>query len=97
MTVGEAPKVSRREWIGLAVIALPCLLYSMDLRHLRAAAFRASLTAFLLSIFVMAGMIFFITQYLQLVLGLSLLEASLWTLPSASRLIAGGRPRRPPL
>src|ERR1044071_9426313 len=26
-----APKAGRREWIGLAVIALPCLLYSMDL------------------------------------------------------------------
>jgi DHA2 family multidrug resistance protein-like MFS transporter len=27
----DAPKATRREWIGLAVIALPCLLYSMDL------------------------------------------------------------------
>jgi MFS transporter, DHA2 family, multidrug resistance protein len=27
----EAPRAGRREWIGLAVIALPCLLYSMDL------------------------------------------------------------------
>ncbi|HEX2502321.1 MAG TPA: MFS transporter [Miltoncostaeaceae bacterium] len=26
-----APRAGRREWIGLAVIALPCLLYSMDL------------------------------------------------------------------
>ena len=26
-----APRATRREWIGLAVIALPCLLYSMDL------------------------------------------------------------------
>lgn len=25
------PKATRREWIGLAVLALPCLLYSMDL------------------------------------------------------------------
>src|SRR6266542_805418 len=25
------PKAGRREWLGLAVIALPCLLYSMDL------------------------------------------------------------------
>src|ERR1051325_10048772 len=25
------PKAGMREWIGLAVIALPCLLYSMDL------------------------------------------------------------------
>jgi DHA2 family multidrug resistance protein-like MFS transporter len=28
-TVG--PKATRKEWIGLAVLALPCLLYSMDL------------------------------------------------------------------
>jgi DHA2 family multidrug resistance protein-like MFS transporter len=26
-----APRATRREWIGLAVIALPCLLYAMDL------------------------------------------------------------------
>jgi MFS transporter, DHA2 family, multidrug resistance protein len=26
-----APRAGRREWVGLAVIALPCLLYSMDL------------------------------------------------------------------
>jgi MFS transporter, DHA2 family, multidrug resistance protein len=25
------PKASRRDWIGLAVIAIPCLIYSMDL------------------------------------------------------------------
>ena len=37
MTVDEAPKASRREWIGLAVIALPCLLYSMDLTVLELA------------------------------------------------------------
>jgi DHA2 family multidrug resistance protein-like MFS transporter len=29
--MSEVPKATRREWIGLAVIALPCLLYSMDL------------------------------------------------------------------
>lgn len=32
------PKATRREWIGLAVIALPCLLYSMDLTVLNLAA-----------------------------------------------------------
>ena len=32
MVTGTAPpRAGRREWIGLAVIALPCLLYSMDL------------------------------------------------------------------
>src|SRR5689334_5718315 len=29
--MSTTPKATRRDWIGLAVIALPCLLYSMDL------------------------------------------------------------------
>src|SRR5829696_888779 len=37
MTVDEAPKASRREWVGLAVLALLCLLYSMDLTVLELA------------------------------------------------------------
>jgi DHA2 family multidrug resistance protein-like MFS transporter len=32
-----AAKASRREWIGLAVLALPCMLYSMDLTVLNLA------------------------------------------------------------
>src|SRR4051794_33295207 len=35
-------KAGRREWIGLAVIALPCLLYSMDLTVLNLALPRVS-------------------------------------------------------
>jgi DHA2 family multidrug resistance protein-like MFS transporter len=31
MQVEHRTKATRREWIGLAVIALPCMLYSMDL------------------------------------------------------------------
>src|SRR5215208_6706268 len=31
MSANQAPRAGRREWIGLAVIALPSLLYSMDL------------------------------------------------------------------
>src|SRR3989475_9857608 len=31
------PRATRREWSGLAVIALPCLLYSMDLTVLNLA------------------------------------------------------------
>jgi len=27
----DAPRAGRREWVGLAVLALPCLLYAMDL------------------------------------------------------------------
>ncbi len=36
------PRAGRREWIGLAVIALPCLLYSMDLTVLNLAVPRLS-------------------------------------------------------
>jgi DHA2 family multidrug resistance protein-like MFS transporter len=36
-TSADAPKAGRREWIGLGVIALPCLLYSMDLTVLNLA------------------------------------------------------------
>ncbi len=38
-TISETPvrKAGRREWTGLAVIALPCLLYSMDLTVLNLA------------------------------------------------------------
>jgi len=35
--VNRAPKATRREWLGLAVIALPCVLYSMDLTVLNLA------------------------------------------------------------
>jgi MFS transporter, DHA2 family, multidrug resistance protein len=37
MTSSPPPRAGRREWIGLAVLALPCLLYSMDLTVLHLA------------------------------------------------------------
>src|SRR3954464_5298783 len=37
-----SPRAGRREWIGLAVIALPCLLYAMDLTVLNLALPRLS-------------------------------------------------------
>ncbi len=61
----------------------------IDLRLFRVPAFSASLAAFTLSIFVVAGIFLFIAQYLQLVLGLSPLVAGLWTVPSSGGLIAG--------
>ena len=61
----------------------------IDLGLFRAPAFSASLAAFMVSIFVIAGIFLFIAQYLQLVLGLSPLQAGLWTVPSAGGLIAG--------
>jgi DHA2 family multidrug resistance protein-like MFS transporter len=36
------PKATRKQWIGLAVLALPCLLYSMDLTVLHMAVPRLS-------------------------------------------------------
>ena len=38
MTAVGSPSAGRREWAGLAVIALPCLLYLMDLTVLYLAA-----------------------------------------------------------
>jgi DHA2 family multidrug resistance protein-like MFS transporter len=37
MDTPVAGRATRREWIGLGVIALPCLLYSMDLTVLNLA------------------------------------------------------------
>ncbi len=55
----------------------------IDLRLFRIPAFSASLAINFLSIFVTVGYFLFVAQYLQLVLGLSPLEAGLWSLPSA--------------
>src|SRR5262245_31002364 len=41
-TPNDTPRAGRREWIGLAVIALPCLLYSMALTVLNLALPRLS-------------------------------------------------------
>src|ERR1044071_5539772 len=41
-TMSHPPKATRREWLGLAVIALPCVLYSMDLTVLNLAVPRIS-------------------------------------------------------
>src|ERR671935_250404 len=38
----DPPRATRREWLGLAVISLPCLLYSMDLTVLNLAVPRLS-------------------------------------------------------
>src|SRR5262249_12494380 len=66
----------------------------IDLRLFRAAAFSASLATNLLGIFIATGYFLFVAQYLQLVLGLSPLQAGLWTPPSARRPLP--RPHPPP-
>ena len=35
--IAESPHATRRTWLGLAVIALPCVLYAMDLTVLELA------------------------------------------------------------
>src|SRR5262245_37156729 len=61
----------------------------IDLRLFRIPAFSASLATNLLGIFIVVGYFLFVAQYLQLVLGLSPLEAGLWSLPSAVGFIVG--------
>ncbi len=61
----------------------------IDLTLFRAPAFSASLAAYTLATFVAFGSYVYIAQYLQLVLGLSPLQAGLWTVPSMTSFIAG--------
>src|ERR671918_221710 len=61
----------------------------IDLRLFRIRVFSASLTTYMLSIFVAFGYFLFVAQYLQLVLGLSPLEAGLWALPPGAGVIVG--------
>jgi DHA2 family multidrug resistance protein-like MFS transporter len=61
----------------------------IDLRLFRVPAFSGALGANTLGFFVNFGIAVFIAQYLQLVLGLSPLEAGLWTVPWAGGFIVG--------
>jgi DHA2 family multidrug resistance protein-like MFS transporter len=61
----------------------------IDVRLFRIRGFSASLGTYLLGIFVVIGYFLFISQYLQLVVGLTPLVAALWSLPSAVGFIVG--------
>jgi DHA2 family multidrug resistance protein-like MFS transporter len=61
----------------------------IDLKLFRVPAFSASLTTYTVGIFVSFGVFLFIAQYLQLVLGLSPLNAGLWSVPGALAFIIG--------
>jgi MFS transporter, DHA2 family, multidrug resistance protein len=61
----------------------------IDLRLFRDTTFNASLATNLAGIFIAVGYFLFVAQYLQLVLGLSPLEAGLWSLPSSIGFIVG--------
>jgi DHA2 family multidrug resistance protein-like MFS transporter len=61
----------------------------IDLRLFRIPAFSASLVTYALVILVLFGGFLFLPQYMQLVLGLSPLEAGLWSLPWALSFVVG--------
>jgi DHA2 family multidrug resistance protein-like MFS transporter len=61
----------------------------IDLRLFRVPAFSAALATYTLGIFAGFGTFLFIAQYLQLVLGLSPLEAGLWSAPGSLAFIVG--------
>jgi DHA2 family multidrug resistance protein-like MFS transporter len=61
----------------------------IDLQLFRVPAFSASLATYTLGIFAAFGSFLFIAQYLQLVLGLSPLQAGLWSVPGAITFIIG--------
>jgi DHA2 family multidrug resistance protein-like MFS transporter len=61
----------------------------IDLRLFRNRAFSASLATYGVGILLVFGGFLFLPQYLQLVLGLSPLEAGLWTLPWALAFVVG--------
>lgn len=59
----------------------------LDLRLFRSRAFSVALGVMFFGAFAMGGIYLFVTQYLQLVAGLSPLRAGLWLLPAAALLI----------
>src|SRR5262249_561925 len=69
----------------------------LDLRFFRNPQFAAATTSITLVFFVMFGMIFVLTQYLQLVLGYSPLEAGIRILPWAVMYMVSTRRSPPPL
>ncbi|HLO31024.1 MAG TPA: MFS transporter [Anaerolineales bacterium] len=60
----------------------------IQLRLFRSRVFSAALLMNLLGTFIVFGIFLFIAQYLQLVLGLSPLQAGLWTLPQSAGVMA---------
>ena len=61
----------------------------LDLRLFGSRAFSVAVTTNLLTVFALLGLMFFLPQYLMLVLGLSPLVAGLWMLPLAGATVVG--------
>jgi DHA2 family multidrug resistance protein-like MFS transporter len=82
---GLLPTVSIIVGVGLAVafIARQRRLADplIDLRLFKVPAFSTSISTQLIALMAMSGVFLFIAQYMQLVLGLSPLQAGLWMLP----------------
>jgi DHA2 family multidrug resistance protein-like MFS transporter len=79
--------------IGLAFVQRQRRLADplIDLTLFRAPGFSAALVAYGLGVVVVFGGFLFLPQYLQLVLGLSPLEAGVWTLPWALAFVIGSQ------
>lgn len=77
--------------IGIAFVQRQRVLADplIDLRLFRVPAFSASLATYTFGIFFNFGIFLFISQYLQLVLGLSPLQAGLWSVPGAFTFVFG--------
>jgi MFS transporter, DHA2 family, multidrug resistance protein len=63
----------------------------IDLRLLRIPSFSASLLVNVLAVLVAFGYFLFVAQYLQLVVGLTPLQAGLWSVPSAVGFVVGSQ------
>jgi MFS transporter, DHA2 family, multidrug resistance protein len=63
----------------------------IDMGLFRITKFNAALVTNFLAIFVAVGYFLYVAQYLQLIVGLSPLEAGLWSLPSAVGFIVGSQ------
>lgn len=61
----------------------------INLRLFRIPAFSAALAIYTLTNFTVCGSLYFVGQYLQLVIGLTPLQAGLWSVPLAGSLIIG--------
>jgi MFS transporter, DHA2 family, multidrug resistance protein len=90
------------DWVNLVLIAVALVVGFLmirrqrglanpliELRLFRSATFSAPLVLLTLGILVMAGTQLFVIQYLQLVRGLSPMQAGLWSLPTTFGVILG--------
>ncbi|CAM3819044.1 MFS transporter [Nocardiopsis rhodophaea] len=74
-------------WVVLRQLRLPDPL--IDVRLFRSSAFSASLITVMLGVFALVGFMLFVSQYLQLVLGLRPIMAGVWMLPMVTMSAVG--------